>query len=266
MTDDGVSLSWVVPCDQELSLSATIGNSAYRMKKEQIINVDSTGTLCTSLVKGWSDPAVRAYVFGTPFTAIAYIAYNAHRDQSSDQIGLAPRSVEPTDQAGSRTVLIAAISGSILLTVFIVSTIVCCFYHRRGSDTRDSNAGVGGEFNGESFTDGAPKSATLSEGDMSKRYSQFTDFVPPSETIPHLASSWGTPQSSDSRRARSSSHLISMRQSQITDVSACTPISETTPHLEVHHAVRPSPSLDLWTTKFVPAPDELAVSAPYNLL
>ena len=244
MTNDGVSVSWVVPCNQELSLSATIGNSTYRMKKEQIINVDSTGTLCISLVKGWSDPAVRAYVFGTPFTAIAYIAYNAYRDQSSDQIGLAPRSVEPIDQAGSRTLLIVAITGSILLGVFIVSTILCFFYRRRGSYKRDSNAGVEGKVKVEPFTGGAPKSATLSEGDVSMRYSQFTDFVPPSETTPHLASSWGTPQSSDSRRARSSSHLLSMRQSQVTDVSACTPTSETAPHLEVPRAIRPSPPLN----------------------
>jgi hypothetical protein len=256
MINNGPSLSWVVPCDQDLALSVNIGGSTYRMKKEQLISSDSTGTVCTSLVKGWSDPGVRAYVFGTPFASIAYIAYNAYKDQTSDQIGLAPRSTEPTSHGVSKTLLIAAIVGSVLLTVFIISAIVFVFYHkRRGTDTHDSNPTVEGKYAVEPFTGGAPNSATPilpttvgsgryiieqgpiggdpSEGDASRRQSQFTDFTPTS-------SSSRTPLSPDSKRARSSSHPHSMRQSQFIDVPTFSPIPETT---ELH-AVRPSPSLD----------------------
>src|SRR5258706_15250724 len=94
MTDDSTSLSWTVPCDQELTFSVVIGTSTFRIKKDQLISLDSTGAVCTSLVKGWSDAGVRAYVFGAPFATTAYIAYNAYPDSSNDQIGLAPRSAD----------------------------------------------------------------------------------------------------------------------------------------------------------------------------
>jgi hypothetical protein len=261
MTDNTSILSWVVPCDQELALSVTIGTNTYRMKKEQLIKPDSTGTVCTSLVNGWSDPAVRAYVFGTPFASIAYIAYNAFQDQTGDQIGLAPRTPERTTSQGvSKTVLIGAIVGSVLFTVLIVSAILFVLYRRRRrSGTRDGNPSVEEEVKVEPFTGGVPNSATPilsttkrtsgwtiehgeiggepSEGSVSKRQSQATDYTPTSAATPHPA---GIPQTLDSTRSRSSYNTLSMRQSQFTDVSACTPISETT---EVHHVAQPSPSL-----------------------
>jgi hypothetical protein len=82
MVNDTVSLSWLVPCDQELSLSVTIGSTSYQMKKEQLISIDSTGAVCTSLVKGWANPVVRSYLFGAPFAVSAYIAYTAQRNAS----------------------------------------------------------------------------------------------------------------------------------------------------------------------------------------
>ena len=306
MTDNNLSLGWEVPCDQDLSISVTIGSSTYRMKKEQLISTDASGTVCTSLVKGWSDPTVRAYLFGTPFASIAYIAYNAHRDKSSDQIGLAPRSVEiTTNQAVSRTLLIAAITGSVVLTLFIIAAIVFFFYHkRRGSDKGDGAPTVEGKYRVEPFTAGVPNSAVPStavpnsatpmlsttarsrsnyiieqgpiggepsEGSVSARQSQYTDFTPTSDTTPHLSSAVRTPQSFDSKRARHS-----MRQSQYMDGPTFSPIPEATSPLEVHHAAVPSPSLNQAFPQpqqdvapeesapppYVPRPESAAVHTP----
>lgn len=277
MTNDSSSMSWVVPCDQELSLSVTAGNNTFRMKKDQLINIDSTGTVCTSLVKAWSDPAVHAYLFGTPFVSIAYIAYNAQKDASGDQIGLAPRSVEIIEQGVSKTVLIAAVAGSVICTVFIISAILFVFYRRRrGSDTPKPRATGEEKHKIEPFTSGAPNSATpmlsttggwiieqgpiggepneagvlTNEPGSSLRTPQTSDSkrAGQSSQLPSMRQSQYadfTPTSAttphlaslDTKRARSESHHLSMRQSQFTDVSACTPT-------ETHHTARPSPSLD----------------------
>ena len=277
MTNDSLSLSWVVPCDQELTLSITVGGSTYLMKKEQLISLDSTGTVCTSLVKGWSDPVVNAYMFGTPFTSMAYIAYNAYRNQSSDQIGLAPRSTGSTpDQAGSnqgvpsqgvpsqevsdqeapnqeasvsKMVLVGAVTGSILGTGFIVSAIFFAFYNsRRGSDTpgsHDGNPGVKDKFRIEPFPGGEPNSATPILPTTTRRRRYIIEQGPvggePSELVTHeQMGSLNSPQSSGSKKAMQSSDiipvLIPVRESQLTDVSAGSPTSESSPHQEVRVA------------------------------
>jgi len=236
MTNDSLSLSWVVPCDQELTFSITIGGNTYLMKKEQLISLDSTGTVCTSLVKGWSDPAVNAYMLGTPFTSVAYIAYNAHRDQSSDQIGLAPRSTYTTTDYGdhgvSKTVLIAAIVASILGAGLIISvTLFVLYRRRRSSDTPGSHNGNPGDNDKlkiDPFTSGEPNSATPIYSTTKRQGDWVIEQGPvggepssrrASELTTHeQVGSLNSPQSLGIQRA--------MRESQFTDVSAGSPTSE----------------------------------------
>ena len=284
MTNDSSSLSWAVPCDQDLSLSVTAGNNTFRLKKDQLVSFDSTGTVCTSLVKAWSDPAVRVYLFGSPFVSIAYIAYNAQKDPSSDQIGLAPRSAEIAEQGVSKTVLIAAVAGSVICTVFIISAILFVFYHRRrGSDTTKPSASGEEKHKIEPFTAGAPNSARApnSATPMLTTTGNYIIEQGPIGGEPNEASVLtnepaGSPRSPltlDGKRAGQSPQNPSMRQSQYADF---TPTSATTPHLasldskrarseshhlsmrqsqftdvsactptsETFHIPRPSPSLD----------------------
>jgi len=145
MSNDSTILSWVVPCDQEFAVAITIGNNTIRVKKEQLI--DSTGTVCTSLVKGWADSRVRSYLFGRPFAASAYIAYNAVANPSSDQIGVASRPDNDNTpiiiQQGvsSRTVVISVVAS--ILGVAIVAAFLFFFIrwwrHRSCTDTLPSN-------------------------------------------------------------------------------------------------------------------------------
>jgi hypothetical protein len=256
MTNDSSSLSWDVPCDQEVTLSVTIGDSTYRMKKEQLLRLDSTGTVCTSLVKGWSDPVVRAYVFGAPFASTAFIAYNAHQDQSSDQIGLAPRPVETTiivNEGVPKTVLIAAITGSTLFTALMVSVIVFVFYHRRrGHDDKPS---VKEKDKIEPFTGGAapnsasfsvPNSATPILSTATKQNSWVIEQGPiggePNEGTVSAQGHVGSPvhpQSSDRKRVLRLSSHIPERQSQLTDTSVDSPNLENILYQESHDVVPP---------------------------
>ena len=246
MTNDSFSLSWVVPCDKELSLSVTVRNITFRMTKEQLINLDSTGTLCTSLVKGWPDPAVRAYLFGSPFASIAYIAYRAERDQSSDQIGLAPRSAEPTDQGVSRTVLIATVAGSVIFTVLVISAILFFYHRRRSSDTPKPGPSGEEQFKTEPFTGGAPHTASTmiptTMGSSGWIIEQGPIGGQPSEgnVLTNLpASSLTTPQTVDSAGARQSPEVPPIGQSQFTDFA---PASASTQHLA--SSLRTPQSLD----------------------
>lgn len=123
MTNDSSTLSWVVPCDQDFTLAVAIGSSTIRLKKEQLI--DSTDTVCTSLVKGWADTRIRSYLFGKPFAVSAYIAYNAMADPSSDQIGVAPRVGNNTPTiinkgVSTRTVVISVVA-SIVGVAFVAA-------------------------------------------------------------------------------------------------------------------------------------------------
>src|SRR5260221_10292394 len=139
MTNYTTVLSWVVPCNPDFALAITIGSDTYRLKKEQLISLDSTGTVCTSLVKGWADPAVRSYLFGAPFATSAYIAYNAQQDKSGDQIGVAPRAggtINVIDQRVSST-LVGAIVGSVLGATLIVCVVLFFFIYRRRRSPSD---------------------------------------------------------------------------------------------------------------------------------
>ena len=119
MTNDSTTLSWVVPCDQALALAITIGDNTYRLKEEQLVSLDSTRTVCTSLVRGWANPSIRTYLFGRPFATTAYLAYNALLDPSSDTIGVARRA------GGDTTIIIQnpGVSGR-TVTISIVGSIV----------------------------------------------------------------------------------------------------------------------------------------------
>ena len=119
MTNDSTTLSWVVPCDQALALAITIGDNTYRLKEEQLVSLDSTRTVCTSLVRGWADPNIRTYLFGRPFATTAYLAYNALLDPSADSIGVARRS------GGDTTIIIQSPGvSSQTVAVSIVGSIV----------------------------------------------------------------------------------------------------------------------------------------------
>lgn len=140
MTNDSTILSWVVPCDQDLALAVTIGSNTYRVKKEQLISFDSTGTGCTSLVTGWADPRVRSYLFGKPFAASAYIAYNALQDPSSDQIGVAPRADGPPTEVHQgvsiRTVVISVVAS--IVSVMIAAALLFFFIRWRRQQRSDT--------------------------------------------------------------------------------------------------------------------------------
>lgn len=166
MTNDSSTLSWVVPCDLDLALAFTIGNNTYRVKKEQLISSDSTGTVCASLLKAWADPRVRAYLFGSPFAASAYIAYSALQDPSSDQIGVAPRADAPPTTAhqgvSARTVIVSVVAS--LLSVMIAAALVFLFIRwrrQRRSDPRRKTKVKKKKYAIEPFTvDAPPHSAT----------------------------------------------------------------------------------------------------------
>ena len=247
MTNDSSSLSWAVPCDQEHTLSVLIGGNSYRIKKDQLISTDSTGAVCTSLVKGWSDSGVRAYVFGAPFASTAYIAYNAYQDQSGDQIGLAPRSTGNSpavvNQGVSKGALIGAIVGSVAFSLILFCAILFFFYRRRRASgaPRPQHEGPN-EAKIDPFPSGVPNSATPILSTTTRQNGWIIEQGPvggdPNDgsVLSHERGNMlRSPQSLDSKRLTQSSQLLSMRQSQFTDASVSTPLSATG---------QPSPSLD----------------------
>lgn len=143
MTNDTTTLSWAVPCDQNFDLTITIGNNTFRIKTDQLI--DTAGTVCTSLVRGWADPRIRSYLFGKPFATTAYIAYNALANASSDQIGVAPRSDGTTtiinQGVSSRTVVISVVASIVGVAIVGALLFFSIRWRRRQlcTDTPHSN-------------------------------------------------------------------------------------------------------------------------------
>ena len=245
MTNDGTSLSWSVPCGQEFALSITIAEGTYRMKNEQLISLDSTGTVCTSLVKGWVDPVIRTYLFGAPFATSAYIVYNAMKDQSADKIGVAPRAGDTViiiNQGVPTNVIVSAIVASVCGVGFII--VATLFYldrqrRRQDSDTPKTKTLTKkltlrekGRFKIDPFPIGAPpNSATpilsssmgqinysLEQGPIGGEPSDEGVLKP--ERQGSLSSPLTTPQSPDNKMPPA---LMLMRQSQITESSVPSP-------------------------------------------
>jgi len=257
-----MSLSWAVPCDQDLTFSITIGNNTYRMKKEQLVTINSAGTVCTSLVKGWADPTVRAFLLGTPFATSAFIAYDAQQDKAGDQIGVAPREGNTTiiivNQGVSTTVLVAAIVGSLSGMAFLALILLFFYYRRRRGDPRGDkrSARTNEKYTKEKYkvvpyTDGAPpNSATpiLSAQSSQTRYIAVQGPIDgePSEgsVLPHTPTRVGSLSSSqgshgrDRKRPITLPNLVIARQSQITDSSVESPSPTPSPHREVQTAIR----------------------------
>ena len=259
MTNDSTSLSWVVPCDQDLTVSINIGGNTYRMRKDLLISYDSTGTVCTSLVKGWADPVVRASLFGTPFATTAYIVYNAHKNQSADEIGVAPRSADPNitiiNQGVSTTVLVGVVVGSIVGMTLIVSVLFFFLYRRRrqGPDAPkpdNEKPGVTNKFTIEPFTSGAPpNSATPMLSTTAGRTGYVIEQGPiggePGEGDVLSQEPGASPNSARSldRKRSLPPNLTLVRQSQMTDSSGLTPSPEPSPDQELHTIVQSLPPL-----------------------
>jgi len=236
-----------------LTFAFTTGGNTYRMKEEQLIRLDSTGTVCTSLVKGWADSAVHKYLFGTPLTASVFIAYNAYQDPSNDQIGFAPRAgnIIIINQGVPIGTVVAAIVGSILGATFIVSLIFFFARHRRRphSDTPGSQPKVKNEFTVEPFTTGAPpNSATPMIPATMRRNGWIIEQGPidgePGEGssligVPGSDSPPGTPNGK-LPMTTSSPLLAIVRQSLLTD---SLPSPEPSPRREVHPVVQTSAAL-----------------------
>jgi len=256
MTNDTVSLSWLVPCDQDLSFSVTIGSNTFRLRKEQLISSDPTGTTCTSLLKGWADPTVHSYLFGAPFAASAYIAYNAQRNASIDQIGLAPRTtngVTIINNPGVSTgVLVGAIVGSVLGVALIAAALIFFLHRRRpGPDTPsplDRNPSVKEQHTIEPFTDAAPPNSATPMISSSSRQSGWIIEQGPigGESDEGSALETGTllnnpyPRDVKGRRSVPSSHLALVRQSQITDSSSFSHSTAPSPRRDIHSVPRQS--------------------------
>lgn len=250
MTNDSSSLTWAVPCDQEHTFEVLVGGNTYRIKKEQLISLDSTGTVCTSLVKGWADSSVHAYLFGAPFASTAYIAYNAYQDQSGDQIGFAPRSTEDitvVNEGVSKGVLIGAIVGSVGFTAILICFIVFFFWYRRRrapvAPKPQDGTPNDEKYKIEPFTagvSGVPNSATPILPATTRQNGWIIEQGPiggePSEgsVFSHERTSMLRSPQNDSKRLTQSSQLLSVRHSQFTE-SVATPMSATS---------RPSPSVD----------------------
>lgn len=212
------------------------------MKTGQLTN--STGTVCTSLVKAWADPAIRTYLLGAPFATTAYIVYNAQQDQTGDQIGVAPRKDDTViiiNQGVPTEVLIAAIVGSVC-GVGLIATVVLFFLYRQRKVSH------------------APKTLTKAPDDEKFKVEPFTANAPPNSSTPMLSSSTKqtgyileqgpiggepsegsemgselSPQSAD-RKVRPP-NLTLLRQSQISEASVLSP--ELSPNQEL--GVRRSP-------------------------
>ena len=170
MTNDSTSLSWEVPCDQEFTLSITIGSNTYRMKTGHLTN--STGTVCTSLVKAWADPAIRTYLLGAPFATTAYIVYDAQKNQTGDQIGVAPRpddAVIIINQGMPTEVVIAAVMGTVCGVGLIVTVLLFFLYRQR----KDSHP---------------PKTLTKAPDKEKSKVEPFTANAPPNSSTPMLSS------------------------------------------------------------------------------
>ena len=269
MTNDSTSLSWVVPCDQDLTVSINLGDNTHRMKKDLLISYDSTGTVCTSLVKGWADPIIRVSLFGTPFATTAYIVYNAHKNQSADQIGVALRVADPIiNQGVSTIVFVAVVVGSILGTTLVLSAIFffLCYRRRQGSDAPKPDNEKPGVIN----TSGAPPySATpmlsttagrtgyvIEQGPVGGETGEGNVLSHESGASPYSA------RSLDRIRSLPPHHFTLARESQMTDSLGLTPSPEPSPDRELHTIVRSLPPLNhpfygshIPTSRVAPAPE-----------
>jgi hypothetical protein len=239
MVNDSISLTWVVPCAQELSLSVTIGSTSYQMKKEQLISIDSTGAVCTSLVKGWANPVVRSYLFGAPFAVSAYIAYTAQQNRSDDQIGVALRAGDTTNVTNvnstasesssngeglSTAVLVAIIVGGIVGATFVAVALLIFLYRRRrpGANTPSPP--------NHRMSSGAPPNSA-------------TPLIPATmRENPWMGEQSGGPDERNVQEPRGSlnpqaaipsNQPAHVRQSQITNSSGFSPSAEPNPHQSV---------------------------------
>ena len=244
MTNDSTSLGWEVPCDQEFTLSITIGSNTYRMKTGQLTN--STGTVCTSLVKAWADPAIRTYLLGSPFVTTAYIVYNAQQDQTGDQLGLAPRrddTVIIINQGVPTEVLIAAVVGSVC-GVGLIATVLLFFLYRQRKASRDpktlAKTPDDEKFKVEPFTANAPPNSSTPMLSSSTKQTGYILEQGPIGGEPSEGSELGSelrPQSADRKEPIRPPNLTLLRQSQISEASVLSP--ELSPHQEL--GVRRSP-------------------------
>jgi hypothetical protein len=260
MTNDSSILSWDVPCNQDFALAITIGANTYRMKQEQLISSNSTSTVCTSLVKGWADPSVRAYIFGRPFVSSAYIAYNAMQDPSADQIGVARRSADDSTApiviqhpGVSGSTVVMSVVGSIL-GVSVTAAFLFLFirWRRRArSDKASSKPRVKKKkYMIEPFTDSARRNSTTplipvtgSRGVFVVEQGEIggepgTRYAPTERWGVQNGLSPRMPDRKSPLPAPSSPHLVLVRQSQISS-SSYSP--EPSPRFDMHRVSAPVP-------------------------
>ena len=223
MSNDTDSLSWVIPCDQDFGLSITIGGGTYQMNKGQLMSTDSTGTVCTSRVKGWADPAIRTHLFGAPFANSAYITYNAQADPSQDQIGVAPRTtIVIMNQGVSTATLVGAIVGSILGVTLLLVSLFLLFLFLRKRRAHSPGSGSSEKKSDDKkwvdpFAGGPPPNSATPMMSTSPRQNSWVEHGEPGEGNTLMMSSpVTTPRTLDGMMPP---HLDFVRQSQVMDSS-----------------------------------------------
>jgi len=272
MTNDSTTLSWVVPCDQDVSLAVTIEGTTYRVKQEQLVSPDPTGTVCTSLVRGWADPSIRTYLFGTPFATSAYIAYNAMLDPSYDQIGVARRAEDTApiiiQHPGlSGQTVVASVVGSIV-GVATVAALLFLFIRWRRREPSDKppkkprfkkQKYIIEPFTGGTRHDSLTPLISVIGGQDLWLVEQGEIGGEPSARYPPMREQWSmqttnglSPLVADRKSplpTPSSPHLILVRQSQLSNSS---------------HSPEPSPQLDMHARVSSQARLSLPDSQPYE--
>ncbi|CCA73636.1 hypothetical protein PIIN_07589 [Serendipita indica DSM 11827] len=129
-TNSSDGTTWSIPCKNSLSLTVVFGGKSYTVPSDKLVEGDTSGTMCTGLVRSWDNPFITSYLLGRTFAQTVYIVYNANRN-GTDTIGFAPRGSSTLRDSRMSAGAVAGISVGATLAVVAALVIAFLWWRRK---------------------------------------------------------------------------------------------------------------------------------------
>ena len=77
-TNSSDGTTWSIPCKSSLSLTVVFSGKSYTVPADKLVEGDTSGTMCTGLVRSWDNPFITSYLLGRTFAQTVYMYASFH--------------------------------------------------------------------------------------------------------------------------------------------------------------------------------------------